>query len=792
MAKSNSRKTYPPRLYEEGKCPLQSRSMNHNCHLANLQMVEEVVGVDAWESIKTSSVGVILRLKELTYTWSAKAVHHLLTNQLVVNNIHEIWSAIDGQPIRFSLYEFGDITGLNCEPFNINDKVEIDHKPFWEELGVSPSHGPMLSELQLLLSKVGNWTFEKRRMVGLLCVLSVGVLGISPGSRIPLDQAKRNKYTLRGCVHALLIWVYESIPGIGHEYGNHIEGNQVPLLSWHGSRGRINWDQFYKKEKNLHQKVRVRHLIVKPEVEIYPQWPEDKVDDDLHNLITDILHGELDDTYWNLNSRTATVPNKEKRKLVSEEEDCMKIKMPKERTSTHACGSSLNSTRDDTIQLGLMEALNSLTAKVGSMDTVIVEKVLSAVDTSVDAKVNARIGEAELVFTKKLTNLQEEIAQFREQMQAIAPKNDAHYNVNHEDEVNSNDLSWMVQDKAPSQMDAAVKCVARKKAKKSEVKPTSPILLDIGGEKVVGTTQVKKPARGLKNVKEKVEVPQLRDSGGTWSNSEEKQKYGKLGATLDQLVASVLDGPLQKRKPQLTKTQVGDNDVDTHFYTKLITPRNLWETDDFGWLSDSHMASAMLMFHKRAMRDPSPYSARIAFLEHWFINMWVRDYKKYDPKTWKFSDSYKKVFNGNYPQEFSNNRKWLKDVDRLFLCHLINGDHWVALEVDLDKKIIHVYDSIQTVVPSTTYLLEECRPFTKMIHLLLKEMIPEKKSTQQFRISRLKNVPHNEKPGDCGVYALKYIECKAIGCGFEGLSDECIPAMRIKLAAEIYDEVLVL
>ncbi|CAN7032058.1 unnamed protein product [Brassica oleracea var. botrytis] len=191
MTTSKSGKKYPARLYEKGKCPLQSGSINHNCHLANFQMVEEVVGLDAWESIKTSSVGVILRLKELNYTWSAKAVHHLLTNQLVVNNIHEIWSAIEGQPIRFSLYEFGDITGLNCEPFNINEEVEIDHKPFWEELGVSPSHGPMLSELQLLFTKIRNWSFEKRRMIGLLCVLSIGVLGISPGSRIPLDQAKR-------------------------------------------------------------------------------------------------------------------------------------------------------------------------------------------------------------------------------------------------------------------------------------------------------------------------------------------------------------------------------------------------------------------------------------------------------------------------------------------------------------------------------------------------------------------------------------------------------------------------
>ncbi|CAN6822747.1 unnamed protein product [Brassica oleracea var. botrytis] len=116
--------------------------------------------------------------------------------------------------------------------------------------------------------------------------------------------------------------------------------------------------------------------------------------------------------------------------------------------------------------------------------------------------------------------------------------------------------------------------------------------------------------------------------------------------------------------------------------------------------------------------------------------MWVRDYKKYDPKTWEFSDTYKKVFNGNYPPEFSDNKKWLMDVDRLYLCHLIN------------------------VVPSNTDLLEECRPFTKMIPLFLNEMVQEKlrkKNSQQFKISRLKSVPKNEDPRDGGVYALKYM-----------------------------------
>ena len=69
----------------------------------------------------------------------------------------------------------------------------------------------------------------------------------------------------------------------------------------------------------------------------------------------------------------------------------------------------------------------------------------------------------------------------------------------------------MVQDKTPFDVDAAVQCVVRKKAKKSEVKLTSPILLDTVGGKVTRKNQVKEPAGGLINVKkEKNAVPQLR------------------------------------------------------------------------------------------------------------------------------------------------------------------------------------------------------------------------------------------------------------------------------------------
>lgn len=117
------------------------------------------------------------------------------------------------------------------------------------------------------------------------------------------------------------------------------------------------------------------------------------------------------------------------------------------------------------------------------------------------------------------------------------------------------------------------------------------------------------------------------------------------------------------------------------------------------FVMSQHMAAAMHMFHRRSMQSQSPYySPRIAFHDRWFVNSWVNDYKKYD-ETNELPEHFSMAFNGEYPAEFVTGKKWLKDVDSLFLCHHVNGDHWVALHIDLQKEVIHVYDSIRTWVP---------------------------------------------------------------------------------------------
>ncbi|XP_024006447.1 uncharacterized protein LOC112082957 [Eutrema salsugineum] len=157
------------------------------------------------------------------------------------------------------MYEYGDITGLNID---LKDTWDVDHKEFLGELGVSTIEGPCLRDLLSVLKKCCPWTFEKRRMVGLLCLLSIPVYGISPTRKIPLAAAKtvldREKfaaypwdrigfkqliysikcvtyeskltYIIRGCVHVLQIWACEAVVGIGEIAGQTKEGKRFLLL----------------------------------------------------------------------------------------------------------------------------------------------------------------------------------------------------------------------------------------------------------------------------------------------------------------------------------------------------------------------------------------------------------------------------------------------------------------------------------------------------------------------------------------------------------------------------------
>ncbi|XP_056841732.1 uncharacterized protein LOC108834234 [Raphanus sativus] len=486
MTSSSGNRKYPPRLYQIGKTPNQNRSMNHSCFLGNLQTLRENVGEDVWDELRESAVGVIIKLKELDYTWSAKHVHYFLVNQLAVQSSHEVWSLIVDQPMRFSLYEFGDITGLNCDPYDTEEQWDVAHEDFWLKMKVPISEGPKLNELQALFSVIGNWPREERVMVGLLCLLSIGIFGISSNSRIPLHLAKRvmdpaafqrypwgrvgftslvdsikmvtyevgKSYTLHGCVHALLIWIYESVPGLGELYGNRIEQAEVPLLSWHGSRQRINFPNFCAQEKKKYQKIRIRHMIVKAMEDRYPKWGEDEPHQDLDNMIVDILNDHLNDKFWDV--VPSTKPLKRKTHVTApsvpdrvDESPSTKRKREKETAPEMEESHTDMPTINITIQK-LLEAVNNLSGRLETIDVSVAERVSKTLEASVQAQMEARIGLFETEFKNKMAILQEEIKVLKGKDNEKTPSAAGNSKAHDEDDACSNTMSWMVQTKKSS------------------------------------------------------------------------------------------------------------------------------------------------------------------------------------------------------------------------------------------------------------------------------------------------------------------------------------------------------
>ena len=64
----------------------------------------------------------------------------------------------------------------------------------------------------------------------------------------------------------------------------------------------------------------------------------------------------------------------------------------------------------------------------------------------------------------------------------------------------------------------------------------------------------------------------------------------------------------------------------------------------------------------------------------------------------------------------------------------------------------------------------------------------DSKKQLAFRRRKGKYIPQNIQVGDCGVYSLKFIECLALGVTFDGINDENIQGLRVKMATEIHDE----
>lgn len=264
---------FPQRLYSVGQEPFPNKSIAYYSNDSKLfPALKEALEADEWEELKNSRVGVFLKFHEMKFGWASRLVHYILCFQLDCKKKFELWSLVGVEPLRFSLHEFEEITGLNCEYVkNLeNPLVEVtaDMKAFWAQMGVNFDRGPSIDELTAACQMCRTWSRDDRLRLGYLAiyagfiearrtssptraslarlVMDLDAFEDYPWGRVAfkflMESVKgvdlTKTYAIEGFVQVLQVWVYCCLPEFGAGYGLPIEGSPTPpLLAFLGAKG---------------------------------------------------------------------------------------------------------------------------------------------------------------------------------------------------------------------------------------------------------------------------------------------------------------------------------------------------------------------------------------------------------------------------------------------------------------------------------------------------------------------------------------------------------------------------
>ncbi|CAN6904527.1 unnamed protein product, partial [Brassica oleracea] len=166
----------PRRLFAYGAYPTKLRvNIYSKSHVIG-SVAAALRGTDAMDTLMASQFRGLFELPVVRCQNSTKLINCLLSRQLVTARRHEFWFTFGPNPLRFSLDEFRDVTGLNCGAFDVQDSEASESVPptMWNKLfDTAVGKLTVLSVLHML----GNeyLTLEKRLPLALIALVD-GVL----------------------------------------------------------------------------------------------------------------------------------------------------------------------------------------------------------------------------------------------------------------------------------------------------------------------------------------------------------------------------------------------------------------------------------------------------------------------------------------------------------------------------------------------------------------------------------------------------------------------------------------
>ncbi|EOA14991.1 hypothetical protein CARUB_v10028340mg, partial [Capsella rubella] len=215
-----------------------------------------------FKKILESSLGSLFRFRISECHMSSKLVHALLYRQLQSKKKYEIWTVFGGYPLRFSLVEFGAVTGLSCAKFPEDYDPEYEPSPdsgdecFWDEL-IGPDRKTTLADVSRMFEDPSTNDPTKKLRLALLFIVDGVLIASSPTfpwgresflktistmrpdlktlsqplAKKPRLQSKQKSFRLQGFPLSLQLLAYRNISGLLDK----IPGSADPrtFLDWH-------------------------------------------------------------------------------------------------------------------------------------------------------------------------------------------------------------------------------------------------------------------------------------------------------------------------------------------------------------------------------------------------------------------------------------------------------------------------------------------------------------------------------------------------------------------------------
>ncbi|KAF2553846.1 hypothetical protein F2Q68_00035682 [Brassica cretica] len=256
----------PCRIHTLGEEPPAMHSISyHTCRTLHTAL-KKALHDDEYEELNESKLGVFIKFQKLRFDWASRLVHYMLGFQLDIKKKYELWSLVCPQPVRFSLLEFENLTGLNCEYIEDLERphcaVTKELTSFWEMLGVHVEAGPSTQEIIAAFERCEGWSRDDRKRLAYLAIFTGYIKGrkYSTRTRVSLarlvmeleqfenypwgrvafkvltDSVKGKDisgcYTINEFAQALQVWVYIALPELGANYGNPLPNNPSPPMAY--------------------------------------------------------------------------------------------------------------------------------------------------------------------------------------------------------------------------------------------------------------------------------------------------------------------------------------------------------------------------------------------------------------------------------------------------------------------------------------------------------------------------------------------------------------------------------